>query len=106
MTNTSTDTARIVMRRVHTVRRLRSIVSGATLSLVVVVLALYGIGREVWVAKVFENAPSDFMAAAQFFLLAFTHTEFAVQAFTLTALAAMLWFFRDLGKMVLNTRSF
>ncbi len=96
--NTSTNLADVVMRRVHTIHTIRPLVSGAMLAFIIMAAALYGIGREVWVAKVFENAPTDLLAALQFFLTAFGHTQITVQAFTIIAAGAMLWFFKDVTR--------
>jgi hypothetical protein len=86
----------VVMRRVFTAHALRPLVGGAALALVIAVFALWGIGREVWVAKVLENAPADYTLAPRFFIEAFINTRIAVQLFTLAALGGILWFFRDL----------
>lgn len=85
------------MRRVRIIRTVRPILSATTLSFVVVIASLYAIGREVWVARVFENMPSlvEVTAVARFFLSAFAHTGFAVQVLSVLAIAASLWFLRD-----------
>ncbi len=82
-----------VMLRVRTVHVTRRIFSNTTLSAVVFVLALWGIGREVWVARVFQNAPSltNIDAAAHFFLYAFLDTRLIVQALSIVALGALVW---------------
>jgi len=99
MTNNA-DIEAVVMRRVRAIHLLRPVLSGSALALVIAIAALYGIGREVWVAKVFENVPGDFIAAVQFFLYAFGHTEFIVQALTLVTGAAVLWVMKDIGRVV------
>ncbi len=85
----------VVMRRVYRVRLLRVATRGYVLGPALALLALWGIGREVWVARVFENAPADLLSAVSFYLSAFTHTEVLVQALTLTVLAAVLWVVYD-----------
>ncbi len=99
MTNNA-DIESVVMRRVRVIHYSRLLLSGSALALVIAALALYGIGREVWVAKVFENVPGDFLGAIQFFLYAFGHTEFLVQALTLVTGAAVLWVLKDIGRVV------
>ncbi|HEX2792627.1 MAG TPA: hypothetical protein VHO23_02835 [Candidatus Paceibacterota bacterium] len=86
-----------VMRRVHAVRALRPIVSGAALSSLVTLLALWGIGKEVWVAQVLKNMPrvTEVAAFVRFFVTAFLNTGFVVQALSVLAVAASLWLVRD-----------
>lgn len=99
MSNESSVEA-VVMRRVHTVHRFRPLVSGGTVALAVFVFALWGIGREVWVAQVFANAPTDLIGFVKFFIAAFENTRTTVQALSIAAFFGMLWFFRDLFKVV------
>ncbi len=82
MDNTSTI-ERIVMRRVHLIRVLRFVISGGALSMLVSTLALWGIGREVWVARVLQNAPANLLDVPGFYLAAFSHTHVVVQVLTL-----------------------
>ncbi len=97
-----TNNADIVMRRVRAIHFLRPIVSGSALALLVAFVALYEIGREVWVAKVFENMPGDILSALQFFLMAFSNTEFTVQALTLVTGMAVLCVAKDIGRTVVR----
>lgn len=85
-----------VMRRVHLVHRLRTYGTPVA-SALVLTLSLWGIGREVWVARFFENMPSlaDAGAVLRFVFSAFIHTEFVVQALTVLVLAASLWLVSD-----------
>lgn len=78
-----TNIEKNVMRRVHTIHVFRPIVSMGVLSVVVLALALWGIGREVWVAKVFTNGPQDMLGHAFYLTYAFEHTRFVVQALAL-----------------------
>ncbi|MBU6321030.1 MAG: hypothetical protein KGI78_00130 [Patescibacteria group bacterium] len=87
MTDVS-DIERVVMRRVQTIRFLRPFVSGGALAALVLALALWGIGREVWVAKVFSNGPHGFFAHARYLAYAFRHTRLVVQALVLASAAA------------------
>lgn len=89
-----------VMRRVHTIYLLRPFVSGGALSVVVASLALYGIGREVWVARVLENAPHNPSLLPQFYLSAFTNTDMFVQALSLLALVSVVYLARATAKLV------
>ena len=102
--NTMTDTTsieRAVMSRVRTVHAVRPLLSGAMLALALVSLSLWGIGREVWVAKVLENAPHQSLAAAGHFLIvAFLNTRFAVQALIALTLAATVWLARETARLI------
>jgi hypothetical protein len=76
------------------------------IKMVVALAALFAVGRMVFVAKVFENAPSvsqvsDFGA---FFVRAFTHTEFAVQAVILAVTIAGILALRDVAKTISMVR--
>ena len=87
----------VVMKRVHAVHGLRMLFSNMSLALILLALALYGIGREVWVAHVFANAPHrGVLEAARFFAYAFIDTRLIVQALCLAALFAFAWLLRDL----------
>ncbi len=86
-----------VMRRVRTIHTLRPLVSTTAFFSFLFLGALWGIGREVWVARVFENMPSlsDAAALSRFALSAFLHTDFLVQALSVLAVAAFVWLVSD-----------
>ena len=63
-------------------------------SLLLLLLTLYGIGRQVWVGRVFENAPESLATLPQFYLAAFLNTEFLVQLLALVTLASVLYLAR------------
>ena len=92
------------MRRVRTIYLVRAIAPTA-LSCGLFLAALWGIGREVWVAKVFENMPSvwNVPEVLGFASGAFLHTEFAVQVLLIVAFGALVWLARAL---VLRMRGF
>lgn len=87
---------RIVMRRVHTIHALRRVFSGATLAGLVLIIALWAIGQEVWIARVFENAQSahGFVAVMRFYLAAFENTHVSVQALSIATLASCIYLAR------------
>lgn len=87
--NEQTSIERIVMRRVHRISILRIVISGGVFAFALALLALYGIGREVWVAKVFENGPQDPLGHALYLIYAFEHTRFVVQSLILICLASL-----------------
>jgi len=102
---------RVVMRRVHTLRFIRPLMSTGALVMLVFVAALWGIGREVWVAHVFKNAPEtgDMLALGRFYLAAFEHTRVVVQLLALTTLAALIYLAREtartLGSILVPVRA-
>ena len=85
------DIERIVMRRVHLIRILQLVISTIVLAALTFVAALWGIGREVWVARVFKNGPQDFSGHLAYLLYAFTHTRLIVQALVALTLASLLF---------------
>jgi len=93
MTNPS-SIEQTVMRRVRTIHRLRPLISFGALASVVTVVALYGIGREVWVVRVFENSPQDMVGRFLYFVYAFEHTRFVVQSLVVLTLASTLYLAR------------
>jgi len=97
-----------VMRRVRAIRFLRPAFSPAALAFVLFLASLWGIGRQVWVARVFENMPSlaDVPAFASFALGAFAGTELLVQALTVLAGAALIRLAADLGKALSTSSRF
>jgi hypothetical protein len=98
--NTTTYTrslvTKVVMVRVNTIHALQALLSTTTLSIALFILSLWGIGREVWVARVLKDEPAptlaDAVALFHFYLSAFLDTRFIVQALTLLTVAAFVWF--------------
>lgn len=86
---------RVVMRRVRFTRILMLVISTATLALLAFIAALWGIGREVWVMRVFENAPTDVSHLPRFYLAAFTHTSIIVQALSVLTLVSLIFLARE-----------
>jgi hypothetical protein len=91
---------KVVMRRVRRIALLRMIISGAVFAITLALLALYGIGREVWVAEVFRNGPQSFTGHALYLLYAFEHTRFVVQALVLICLLSLCYLIREFGRLV------
>ncbi len=100
MNESRSDIERIVMQRVHLVRALRFAISSSALSILMSVLGLWGIGREVWVARVLQNAPANLLDLPRFYLAAFEHTRFLVQVLTLLTLTALLFVAREIARAV------
>jgi len=94
-----------VMRRVRIIRASRMVLSLETGALALTMLALYGIGREVWVARVFENAPSlaDFTAFSHFWVSAFLDTRLPVQLLSLVVLVSAIYLARETARLVTST---
>ena len=97
-----TNIERNVMRRVRTLRRLRLFFNELTASCFLLLLTLYGLGREVWVARVFQNMPSsgDVFAMVQFYLSAFLRTELVVQVLSLIIFASLLYLVREIARRI------
>jgi len=95
MTN-QTSIERVVMRRVRFIRILGLILSTVTLCVLTSIVALWGIGREVWVARVLENMPSTLSATPTFFLAALTHTTLLVQVLTVLTLISFVFLVREM----------
>ena len=88
-----------VMRRVHRIAILRIVISGSIFALTLALLALYALGREVWVAKVFENGPQSPLGHALYLVYALEHTRFVVQALALVCLGSVLYLARETARL-------
>ena len=96
-----------VMSRVHTIYFFQSPVTTLTSAAIIFILATWGIGREVWVARVFQNMPSlvDWNAVLHFYLSAFLDTRFIVQALSIIAFGALIWLVANIVRMALTART-
>ena len=94
-----TNIEKNVMRRIYIIRVLKPIISSAALAAVICILALWGIGREVWVARVFSNGPQDFTGHASYLLYAFDHTRLVVQSLVLLTFASLLYLARETARL-------
>ena len=99
MTNQS-EIERIVMQRVHLIRALKFAISGGVFSTIISILGLWGIGREVWVAHVLQNAPTNIFNLPQFYLAAFEHTRLIVQALIALTVAALVFVAREISRAI------
>lgn len=90
----------VVMKRVHRARVLRVLFSNTALAAVVAPAALYAIGREVWVAKVFANGPHDLVGHLEYLGYAFLHAHLSVEILSLTALAALVVLARETARSI------
>lgn len=93
----------IVMRRVRIIRLLTLIISTVTFAVLALVAAMWGIGREVWVARVFANAPANFADLPRFYLDAFTHARFIVQILSILTLASLVFLLREVARLASHT---
>lgn len=93
--NESSNIEQVVMRRVRLIRILLLVVSTAALAVLTAIAALWGIGREVWVARVFENGPQDFFGRIGYLGYAFLHTRLIVQALVVATLASLIFLVRE-----------
>lgn len=85
------------MRRVHVIHAARPFLSGTTLASVLFLLAVWGLGREVWVSHIVQNMPqaTNIAALTRFFTAAFLNTRFVVQVLTLLAGTAFVYALAD-----------
>jgi hypothetical protein len=94
---------RIVMRRILLIRILRLVISTAVLAVLTTIAALWGIGKEVWVARIFENAPPNIGDLPNFYLAAFMHTHIIVQILTVLTLASLIYLAWEIVRLVVHT---
>jgi hypothetical protein len=89
----TTNIESIVMRRVHTVHMLRLPATSLALAAGIFILALWGIGREVWVSNIVHNFDLSLRAGTVLTYLeaAFLNTSFIVQVLTVLTLGAVIW---------------
>jgi hypothetical protein len=103
MNNTMTEQSnieRIVMQRVHLIRALKFAISGGVFSTLVSILGLWGIGREVWVAHVLQNAPTNIFNLPAFYLAAFEHTRSVVQVLVILTIVALVFVAREVSRAI------
>ncbi len=96
MDNDRSNIERIVMQRVHLIRALRFAISGSVFSGLVSLLALWGLGREVWVARVLQNQPHDLFNIARFYTAAFLHTHTIVQILIILLIGSFIYLAREI----------
>jgi hypothetical protein len=86
------------MRRVYMVSYVRRALSPVALKVYASAFLLYGIGQQVFVAKVLYNSPGlgTPLDSLSFFARAFMGTEALVQLLVLGCALASLWFLTDL----------
>ena len=99
---------RVVMRRVRLLRILGLIISTGMLAALTLVAALWGVGKEVWVARVFENMPhmSNFIAFSRFWFATFIHTRLIVQVSTVLTLTSAVYLVRECARALSSIFTF
>jgi len=98
--NNPSSIERVVMRRIFFIRLLRPFVSGGAVATLLCLLALWGVGQEVWVARILENAPKHIADLPRFYISAFNHTHLTVQALMLLTLASLAYLAREIARTV------
>ena len=94
------------MRRVRIMHAARPLLSGTALGSLLFLLALWGIGREVWVAHVVQNLEQVGLSATLHFLVAaFLNTRFIVQVLTILAGGALVYVIHELARTPGNQTS-
>lgn len=96
-----------VMRRVRIINSVRPFMSMTALSVVVLFVSLYELGRFVFVAQVYRNMPAveNVSALFQFFVAAFLNTEFVVQIFSILVIVAVAFVAKEAGRGVVRLRT-
>jgi hypothetical protein len=104
--NTTSSISNTVMRRVRIIHAVRPLLSGTALGSFLFLLAVWGIGREVWVSHIIANMPSvqDISALSRFIIAAFLNTRFIVQVLTLVAGAALVYTLADFLRALAPSR--
>lgn len=95
-----TNIERVVMRRVRLIRLLAFFISTATLAALTFIAALWGIGKEVWVARVLQNTPHNLADLPNFYFAAFGHTHFIVQVLLILTLISFIFLARETAKLI------
>jgi hypothetical protein len=97
-----------VMRRVHTIHAVRPFLSGTALASALLLLAIWGIGREVWVAHVVQNLEEVARSGSvlNFLVAAFMNTRFIVQVLTLVAASALVYTFAEFIRALTPARRY
>lgn len=90
----------IVMRRVRIIRVLRLITSSTVVASLVFLLALWGIGREVWVARVLANGPQGLLGHLEYLTYAFFHTRLLVQTLVVVSGLSLVYLARETATRV------
>jgi len=101
-TNEPSEVERAVMRQVRRIRVLRLIISSVVFATTATLLALYALGREVWVARVFENGPQSFGGHILYLVYAFEHTRFVVQALVVVCVASFVYSMYEIRKALFS----
>lgn len=95
----------VVMRRVHIIRILKLVISTVVLAVLTSIAALWGIGREVWVASVLQNAPHSIFDLPRFYFESFMHTRFIVQVLSVLTLTSLLFLARETIRLLVTFAS-
>jgi hypothetical protein len=104
----NTRIQKVVRSRVRIIHTFYSRTTTAALAVLVALTSLWGVGREVWVARVFANMPSVTNGAAvmQFYLAAFMNTRFIVQVLVVLVIASVIWLVRSCASLIRPVRQF
>ena len=100
MNNQTSSIERAVMRSIHIIRILWLVISTGTLALLTLVLALWGIGKEVWVERVFQNVPADIVNIPNFLISAFGNTRLVVQILAVLTFASFIYLARATARAI------
>lgn len=98
--NNQSNIEHIVMRRVRLIRFLALVISTGTFAALTFIAALWDIGKEVWVARIFENAPSAIGDLPAFYVAAFLHTHLIVQILSALTLLSLILLVREAIRLI------
>jgi hypothetical protein len=98
----------IVMRRVYFIHTAAPLLSTMLVSSVLFIVALWGVGREVWVARVIRNMPSlsNATAVIHFYAAAFLDTRFIVQILSVLVIATSIWLAANIVRILQGMMQF
>lgn len=98
--NNQSNIEAVVMRRVRRIHTLSYFINSFVASAIVLAAALYGIGREVWVSRVFANGPQNFLGHSLYLAYAFEHTRLPVQVLSLLVLLSIVYLARETARII------
>ena len=103
--NEPSSIEKIVMQRVYLIRALKFAISSGTFSMLISILALWGIGREVWIAQVLQNSPQHPIDLIRFYAAAFLETTLIVKMLVLLTLTALFYVAREISRAIAFMRA-
>ena len=88
------------MRSIYTVHILKRVMQPMLIKGGALAGLLWSLGALVWVARIFENLPSDLLGAARYMLHAFIQTEVLVQLVSVAIVMVACWMVYDMVRIL------